>query len=153
MKINNKIVIETPSFERINNNNEWDVDEICHTIIKHKHVMIRADLQGSGKTYAAQHVIKLGYRVLFVCPTNKLAQNNGVNGVTINIFLVWRGWSPSGPVGHRPGPRGHPRLVWVGGARGGAPAGAPSGGTLTRRGRCPAGPESALRGAVRAAAG
>ena len=86
MKINNKIVIETQKYERININNEWNVDEICNNIIKYKHVMIRADLQGSGKTYAAQHMIKLGYRVLFVCPTNKLAQNNGVNGVTINIF-------------------------------------------------------------------
>ena len=85
MKINNKIVIDKPSFERINITNEWDVNEICQSIIEHKHVMIRADLQGSGKTYAAQHMIKLGYRV-FVCPTNKLAQNHGVNGVTINIF-------------------------------------------------------------------
>ena len=88
MKINNKIVIETQKYERININNEWNVDEICNNIIKYKHVTIRADLQGSGKTYAAQHMIKLGYRVLFVCPTNKLAQNNGVNGVTINNFLV-----------------------------------------------------------------
>ena len=87
MKINNKIVIETQKYERININNEWDVDEVCQSIIEHKQVMIRADLQGSGKTYAAQHMIKLGYRVLFVCPTNKLAQNNGVNGVTINKFF------------------------------------------------------------------
>ena len=86
MKINNKIDIEKPSFKRINITNEWDVDDICQSIIVHEHVMIRADLQGSGKTYAAQHMVKLGYRVLFVCPTNKLAQNNGVNGVMINIF-------------------------------------------------------------------
>ena len=87
MKINNKIVIETQKYERININNEWDVDEVCQSIIEHKQVMIRADLQVSGKTYATQHMIKLGYRVLFVCPTNKLAQNNGVNGVTINKFF------------------------------------------------------------------
>ena len=73
--------------EIININNELNVDEICDNIIKYKHVMIRADLQGSGKTYAAQHMIDLGYRVLFVCPTNKLAQNNGVNGATINTFV------------------------------------------------------------------
>jgi len=87
IKTNNKIDIDKPSFERININNEWNVDEICNNIIKYKHVMIRADLQGSGKTYAAQHMIKLGYKVLFVCPTNKLTQNNGVNGVTINKFF------------------------------------------------------------------
>ena len=31
-------------------------------------------------------MIKLGYKVLFVCPTNKLSQNHGINGVTINMF-------------------------------------------------------------------
>lgn len=49
--------------------------------------MIRAEYQGSGKTFAAPHMVKLRYRVLFVCPTNKLTQNNGENGATLNQFL------------------------------------------------------------------
>ena len=49
IKENDKVDIENPKFERININNEWDIDEICNNIIKYKHVMIRADLQGSGK--------------------------------------------------------------------------------------------------------
>ena len=50
--------------------------------------MVRAEYAGCGKSYAARYMNRLKYKVLFVCPTNKLAQNNGVNGVTINIFLV-----------------------------------------------------------------
>ena len=82
---NNKVEIEKQNFERITINDEWDVNEICDNIIKYKHAMIRADLQGSGKTYACKHLSELGYKVLFVCPTNKLAQNN--HGITINKFF------------------------------------------------------------------
>ena len=49
IKNNDKIDIEKPSFKRIHITNERDVDEICQSIIVHKHVMIRADVQGSGK--------------------------------------------------------------------------------------------------------
>ena len=36
--------------------------------------MNRAELPGSGKSYWCEHMMKLGYKVLFVCPTNVLAQ-------------------------------------------------------------------------------
>ena len=85
IKDNNKITIEQPKFERININDEWDTNNICNNIIKYKNVMIRAKMPGSGKSYIAQHFTKLGYKVLFVCPTNKLSQQN--NGVTINKFF------------------------------------------------------------------
>ena len=39
------------------------------------------------ETYAAQHMINLGYKVLFVCLTNKVSQNNGINGATTYIFV------------------------------------------------------------------
>lgn len=52
--------------------------------------MLRAKYHGAGKTFAAQHMIKLGYRALFVCPTNNLSQNNGENGVTLNILVQRR---------------------------------------------------------------
>jgi len=72
---------------RIHIRDEWNVDQICSAIIKYKHVMIRAEYQGSGKTFVAQHMAKLRYRTLFVCPTNKLTQNNGDNGTTLNKFF------------------------------------------------------------------
>ena len=87
IKTINIIEIEKPKTERINIKGEWDVNGICNAIIKHTHVMIRAEYQGSSKTFAAQHMVKLGYRVLFVCPTNKLTQYNGETGATLNQFF------------------------------------------------------------------
>ena len=49
--------------------------------------MVRADLPGSGKSYACKSMERLGHKVLFVVPTNKLAQNNKDNGVTLNHFF------------------------------------------------------------------
>ena len=90
--VNNKeILIEEPQFERILINDEWDVNEICQAFIKYKHVIVRADLQGSGKSYAAEQMAKLGYKVLFVCPTNVLTQIHGENGITVNSFF-WYGY-------------------------------------------------------------
>jgi superfamily II DNA or RNA helicase len=37
--------------------------------------MVRADYPGSGKSFACKHMEKRGHKVLFVCPTNKLASN------------------------------------------------------------------------------
>ena len=48
--------------------------------------MVRAKLPGSGKSYVCEHLVKLGYNVLFVCPTNKLAQKYKDSGITINKF-------------------------------------------------------------------
>ena len=50
-----------------------------------KRVMVRAEYAGCGKSYAASYMEKLGHKVLFVCPTNKLGINN--KGITINIFF------------------------------------------------------------------
>ena len=49
--------------------------------------MIRANLPGSGKSYACEHMRNRGHNVLFVCPTNKLVQKYGSSGVTINGFF------------------------------------------------------------------
>jgi superfamily II DNA or RNA helicase len=53
--------------------------------------MVRADLPGSGKSYACEHLAKMGHNVLFVCPTNKLVQKYdkiaGIEAITINIFF------------------------------------------------------------------
>jgi hypothetical protein len=49
--------------------------------------MLRAEFAGSGKSFACKAMEARGYKVLFVCPTNKLAQNNLDNGCTLNAFF------------------------------------------------------------------
>lgn len=67
--------------------NEWDVNELCDHFEQHKRVMVRAEFAGCGKSHACRAMEARGHKVLFVCPTNKLAQNNLENGVTLNIFF------------------------------------------------------------------
>ena len=66
--------------------NEWDVNEMCDHFETHKRVMVRAEFAGCGKSYACKAMEAKGHKVLFVCTTNKLAQNNLENGVTLNSF-------------------------------------------------------------------
>jgi hypothetical protein len=87
MKINHEINIPIHKFETVPLNDEFDVDEICNIFEKHKRVMVRADLPGSGKSFACEHMSKRGHKVLFVCPTNKLVQKYGVVGITVNKFF------------------------------------------------------------------
>jgi hypothetical protein len=66
---------------------EWNTDEMCEHFEQHKRVMVRAEYAGCGKSYACKALEARGHKVLFVCPTNKLAQNNKENGVTLNSFF------------------------------------------------------------------
>ena len=67
--------------------NEWDVSELCDHFEQHKRVMVRAEFAGCGKSHACKAMESRGHKVLFVCPTNKLAQNNREHGVTLNAFF------------------------------------------------------------------
>ena len=58
----------------ITNNNRNIVVVIADNIIKHRRVMIRAELPGSGKSYCCEHLVNRGLKTLFICPTNKLVQ-------------------------------------------------------------------------------
>ena len=49
--------------------------------------MIRAEYGGCGKSFACEAMKERGHRVLFVCPTNKLAKKYGSDGITINKFF------------------------------------------------------------------
>ena len=49
--------------------------------------MVRAEYAGSGKTYACKYTEQLGHKVLFVCPTKVLVQNNRDSGCTLNEFF------------------------------------------------------------------
>ena len=68
--------------------NEWDVNELCDLFEAKRRVMIRAVFAGSGKSFACKAMENRGHKVLFVCPTNKLVQNNRDSGVTLNQFLA-----------------------------------------------------------------
>ena len=50
--------------------------------------MVRAEFVGCGKSFDCKAMETRGREVLFVCPTNKLAQNNKENGVTLNTFFA-----------------------------------------------------------------
>ena len=66
---------------------EYDMDTICKHFEEKKRVMIRAEFAGCGKSYACKQMENRGHKVLFVCPTNKLASNYGDSGATINRFF------------------------------------------------------------------
>jgi len=66
---------------------EYNVDKLCEYFENIKKVMIRGEYPGSGKSYACEHMVKRGHKVLFVCPTNKLTCKYGQNGCTINKFF------------------------------------------------------------------
>jgi hypothetical protein len=63
---------------------EYDTDYLCSLFEEKKRMIIRAELPGSGKSYACEHLEKRGHKVLFVCPTNKLACKYKKRGITIN---------------------------------------------------------------------
>ena len=84
---NTEMKIDVPTCERVELNDEWDCDAMCDIFEEKKRVMIRANLPGSGKSYACEQMRNRGHNVLFVCPTNKLVQKYGSSGVTINRFF------------------------------------------------------------------
>ena len=84
---NNAIKNDVPTFERVELKGEWDCNAMCDIFEEKKRVMIRANLPGSGKSYACEQMRNRGHNVLFVCPTNKLVQKYGSSGVTINRFF------------------------------------------------------------------
>jgi hypothetical protein len=64
---------------------EYNTEYICKDIIeKHNIILIRAKYAGSGKSYICEYMRELGHKVLFICPTNELAEKYGKDGLTIN---------------------------------------------------------------------
>jgi hypothetical protein len=87
LKKNKQIILDMPTFQRIEIKDEYDVNEICESLEKYKRVMIRAEMPGSGKSYVCEKMKARGHSVLFVCPTNVLVQNYKECGVTVNKFF------------------------------------------------------------------
>ena len=55
-QVNYEMKIAIPTFERIEIKDEWDCEEMCKIFEEKKRVMIRANLPGSGKSYACEHM-------------------------------------------------------------------------------------------------
>ena len=70
--VENKL-IEIPDYEseEIEVKDEYDTDAIVEKIIEKKQVMIRGTVPGTGKSYICKRMAELGYKVVFVCPTNR----------------------------------------------------------------------------------
>ena len=66
---------------------EYDTDKLCGLLEQHRRVMIRAEFPGCGKSYCCEAMRSRGHKVLFVCPTNKLASDYGEHGCTVNRFF------------------------------------------------------------------
>jgi hypothetical protein len=66
---------------------EYDVDKLCGFFEEHRRVMVRAEFAGCGKSFTCKSMENRGHRVLFVCPTKKLASYYGENGITLNKFF------------------------------------------------------------------
>ncbi|MFM7978155.1 MAG: hypothetical protein ACKPKO_02470, partial [Candidatus Fonsibacter sp.] len=71
---------------RLTIEDEYNTDNLCGYIEEHNQMMIRAEYGGCGKSYTCKSMATRGHKVLFVCPTNKLANNYKENGCTINKF-------------------------------------------------------------------
>ena len=82
-------VIEIPTFEKnkLDAADEFDTETICNQIVESHPWMFRAKYAGSGKSYIAKYIIKLGYKVLSVVPHNRLSLEIDGDAVSFNMFF------------------------------------------------------------------
>ena len=73
----------------IESEDEYNTDAIVEKIGDKKQVMIRGTVPGTGKSYICKRMAELGYKykVVFVCPTNRLLQRFEGEAMTVNTFF------------------------------------------------------------------
>ena len=86
-KYNKLIPIPIQENEPLDVVDEWDTEAVCKQIIPNSPCMIRAKFAGSGKSYIGQYLNKMGYKVLFVVPHNRLSQEIEGKATTLNMFF------------------------------------------------------------------
>ena len=86
-KYNKLIQIPLQENEALDVIDEWDTEAVCKQIIPNSPCMIRAKFAGSGKSYIGQYLNKMGYKVLFVVPHNRLSQEIEGKATTLNMFF------------------------------------------------------------------
>ena len=81
--------IKIPTYEskEIEINDEYDTDDIISKIVEKRQCLLKAKYPGSGKSFIAERMRDKGYKVLFVCSTNKLVQKYGEDAKTANMFF------------------------------------------------------------------
>ena len=81
--------INIPTYEskEIEINDEYDTDDIISKIVEKRQCLLKAKYPGSGKSFIAERMGDKGYKVLFVCSTNKLVQKYGEDAKTANMFF------------------------------------------------------------------
>lgn len=82
-------MINIPSYdnEEIAVDDEYNTDSIIDKIVEQNPVIIRGLFAGTGKSYICQRMVERNYKVIFVCPTNKLLQAFEGEAMTINKFF------------------------------------------------------------------
>ena len=82
-------IIEIPTYKHtiIEIKNEYDTDNIIEAIKENNPMMIRGVYPGTGKSFICQKMVDKGYKVIFVCPTNKLLQEFEGDTLTLNNFF------------------------------------------------------------------
>ena len=73
--------------EEIEVKSEYDTDAIVEKIVEKRQVMIRGLYAGTGESYICKRMAELGYKVVFVCPTNRLLQEFEGEAMTLNKFF------------------------------------------------------------------
>ena len=84
---NNQVQISKIESKSIEIVDEHDTDKIFEIVEKENPMMIRGANPGTGKSYICQKMVDKGYRVIFVCPTNKLLQAFEGEAMTTNKFF------------------------------------------------------------------
>ena len=86
--VENKL-IEIPVYEskEIEIEDEYNTDAVVEKIVETKQVMIGGTVPGTGKSYICKRMAELGYKVVFVCPTNRLLQEFEGEAMTVNKFF------------------------------------------------------------------
>ena len=81
--------INIPTYEskEIEINDKYDTDDIISKIVEKRQCLLKAKYPGSGKSFIAERMRDKGYKVLFVCSTNKLVQKYGEDAKTANMFF------------------------------------------------------------------
>jgi len=84
---NEKVEIPTYKHKVIEIKNKYDTDNIIEVIKGHNPMMIRGVYPGTGKSFICQKMVDKGYKVIFVCPTNRLLQEFEGDALTLNKFF------------------------------------------------------------------
>ena len=84
---NDLIKIPVHESKTIDIKDEYDTDNIIEIVKQNNPIMIRGELPGTGKSYICQKMVDKRYKVIFICPTNKLLQAFEGEAMTINKFF------------------------------------------------------------------